>query len=125
MIENGLRIAVGADSFCSSLTPYGVYTYNEMYALKDNGLPDKDVIVAATKNGAELLGIDDVTGTLEVGKDADMILLDENPEADIRNINMRNMDCVIKQGEIVDFNRISYVDETIMEKLLEEKSTKK
>lgn len=43
-----------------------------------------DVIIAATRNGAELLLQDDL-GTLEVGKSASFILLNDNPLVDIRN----------------------------------------
>jgi hypothetical protein len=34
----GIRVAVGADSFCTKLNPYGMYTHNEMYALVEAGM---------------------------------------------------------------------------------------
>ncbi|MBX3148270.1 MAG: amidohydrolase family protein, partial [Gemmatimonadales bacterium] len=43
----------------------------------------REVLRMATRNGAEALGILDQTGTVEVGKQADLLLLDANPEVDI------------------------------------------
>lgn len=56
----------------------------EMEEMVFAGMNPHDVIIAATKNGAELLLQDDL-GTLEVGKSASFILLNDNPLADIRN----------------------------------------
>lgn len=96
--EKGIRITVGSDSFCSSLTPYGKYAITEMYALNKAGLTNMEVILAATKNGAEMLKIDKITGTLEAGKYADLIVLNGNPLEDIKNINSDNMMVIMKEG---------------------------
>lgn len=94
----GIRIATGADSFCSTLTPYGEYTHKEIHSLVDAGMTPMEAIVAATKNGAELLRVADITGTLEEGKSADLIILESNPLEDIRNINKDNISVVMKEG---------------------------
>ena len=99
--KKGIRITVGSDSFCSSLTPYGKYAITEMYALNKAGLTEMEVILAATKNGAEMLKIDDITGTLEEGKFADLIILQDNPLKDIHNIAVDKMDVIIKEGQFV------------------------
>ena len=44
-----------------------------------------DVIQIATRNGAEALGISDEVGTIEPGKRADLVILERDPIADIRN----------------------------------------
>ncbi len=106
----GIKIAVGADSFCSKLTPYGMYTHNEMYELKNAGMTDSEVLLAATINGAELLRLDDRKGSLEIGKDADFLLLKKDPLTDINNITHDNIMCVIKEGQFVDFNDMSKID---------------
>ena len=49
-------------------------------------LPALDVIDYATKGTAEILGIGDITGTLQVGKSADFIVLAKNPLDDLHNI---------------------------------------
>lgn len=99
--KKGIRITVGSDSFCSSLTPYGKYAITEMYALNKAGLSEMEVILAATKNGAEMLKIDDITGTLEEGKFADLIILQDNPLVDIHNISVEKMEVIMKEGQFV------------------------
>lgn len=102
--EKGIRITVGSDSFCSSLTPYGKYAITEMYALKKAGLSNMEVIMAATKNGAEMLKIDNITGTIEPNKYADIIVLNKNPLEDIYNLNSDNMFAIMKEGEFIKLN---------------------
>lgn len=102
--KKGIRITVGSDSFCSSLTPYGKYAITEMYTLNKSGLTNMETILAATKNGAEMLRIDDITGTLSEGKFADLIVLDNNPLEDIKNINTDDMRVIMKEGKFVKNN---------------------
>jgi imidazolonepropionase-like amidohydrolase len=97
----GIRITVGSDSFCSSLTPYGEYAITEMYALCKAGLTNKEVILAATKYGAEMLKIDNITGTLESGKFADIIVLNGNPLKDIHDVRSDKMDVIMKEGTFI------------------------
>jgi len=59
------------------------------------GMTPMQVIVAATRNGAEFLHIQD-TGTLQAGKSADFMVLDANPLDDIHNI--RSARYVIANG---------------------------
>lgn len=99
--KKGIKITVGSDSFCSSLTPYGKYAITEMYTLKNAGLTEMETILAATKNGAEMLRIDDITGTLEKGKFADLLVLDGNPLEDIHNVAINKMDVIMKEGQFV------------------------
>ncbi|AWZ48544.1 metal-dependent hydrolase family protein [Hathewaya limosa] len=99
--KKGIRITVGSDSFCSSLTPYGKYAITEMYTLNKSGLTEMETLLAATKNGAEMLRIDEITGTLEEGKFADIIVLQENPLKDIHNVNTDGMDIIMKEGTFI------------------------
>ncbi len=102
--KKGIRITVGSDSFCSSLTPYGKYAITEMYALNRAGLTAMETIMAATRNGAEMLNIDDITGTIETGKFADIIVINGNPLEDIRKISSDNMEVIMKEGTFVKRN---------------------
>ena len=101
-IEKGITLTIGSDSFCSSLTPYGTTAIGEMYAFHEKAhIPVMDVIQAATKNGADMLGVGDITGTLEKGKSADVLVIDGNPLNDIRTICVENMDLIMKEGDII------------------------
>ncbi len=99
--KKGIRITVGSDSFCSTLTPYGKYAITEMYALNKAGMTNMEVLSAATKNGAEMLKIDDITGTLEAGKFADLLVIDGNPAEDMKAISTDNMEVIMKEGTFV------------------------
>ena len=99
--DAGIPMAVGADSFASSFTPYGSDSLKEIYCFVDAGCTEMEALICATKTGAELLGFDDVTGTVEAGKKADLILLDANPLDNIKNLSKENMRVVMKEGEIV------------------------
>ncbi|MDD4262653.1 MAG: amidohydrolase family protein, partial [Syntrophaceticus schinkii] len=99
--EKGIRIVVGSDSFCSTLTPYGKYAITEAKTLVTSGLTPMQMIAAATKNGAGMLKIDDITGTVEAGKFADLLILSKNPLEDVENLDVDNMLVIMKEGNVV------------------------
>lgn len=96
----GIHIAVGADSFSSTLTPYGAYSLREIHALVRAGFSEMEAIVAATKSGAELLGFQDMVGTIEKGKYADLLVMKKNPLQDIQNFHKDNLVLVMKGGVV-------------------------
>jgi imidazolonepropionase-like amidohydrolase len=67
------------------------------------GMTPMQVIISATKNAAEFLKMTD-TGTLEVGKNADLLVLDANPVDDITNT--RKISQVILRGAAVDRSKL-------------------
>jgi imidazolonepropionase-like amidohydrolase len=89
----GARIALGTDGN----TPWGAHL--EMADMVAAGMTPADVIVAATRNSAELLGLADA-GTVSAGKSADFVVLAANPLEDIANT--RRIDSVYLRGERVD-----------------------
>lgn len=100
--SKGIGLTIGSDSFCSSLTPYGTTAIGEMYSFVEKaGISEMDTIVAATKVGAEMLKVDKITGTLEVDKFADILVLDGNPLENIRAVAVNNMKIIIKEGTII------------------------
>ncbi len=66
--------------------------------VKDAGFAEIDAIIAATLNGAKVLNIDSIRGTVSVGKIADLLLLNKNPLENIKNIELVYL--VIKDGKI-------------------------
>ena len=100
--EKGIVLTIGSDSFCSSLTPYGITAIGEMYSFVEKaGISNMDTIVAATKDRAEMLKVGDITGTLEAGKFADLLVINGNPLEDIRAISVDNMEVIMKEGAFV------------------------
>lgn len=91
----GIRIGLGTDTW---ELPWGVHL--ELEHLVRSGLTPLEAIHAATGASAEILGADEELGTLEEGKWADLVLLDADPLADIRNT--RRIHTVVKGGEVVD-----------------------
>ncbi len=100
-----IGLTIGSDSFCSSLTPYGTTAIGEMVSFVEKAkIPIMDTLVAATKTGAEMLKVDQVTGTVEAGKSADILVLSKNPLDNIHNVSPENMDMIIKEGEWIKKN---------------------
>ena len=100
--EKGIVLTIGSDSFCSSLTPYGTTAIGEMYSFVEKaGISEMDTMVETTKDGAEMLKVGDITGTLEEGKFADLLVIDGNPLENIRAIAVDNMEVIMKEGAFV------------------------
>lgn len=101
-VSKGVLLTIGSDSFNSKITPYGYTAITEMYDFVEKaGIGEMDTIVAATLNGAKALRVDDVTGTIESGKNADLLVIDGNPLENIRAISVENMSLIFKDGKEV------------------------
>ena len=100
--EKGIGLTIGSDSFCSSLTPYGITALGEMYSFVEKaGISEMDTLMAATKIGADMLKVGDITGTVEAGKFADLLVLSGNPLENIRNVAVEKMEVIMKEGAFV------------------------
>jgi hypothetical protein len=81
--NRGGRVTVGSDSgYIYKL--YGFGTIEELELLREAGFHPLEVLTAATLNGAEALGADDRIGSIEPGKLADIVVLSENPLANLK-----------------------------------------
>ncbi|RLQ23185.1 amidohydrolase [Seongchinamella sediminis] len=79
----GGRVTVGSDSGFL----YGMYGFGyvrELELLQEAGFHPLEVLQAATLNGAEVVGIAGETGSIEVGKKADLVIVNENPLANFK-----------------------------------------
>lgn len=97
MKDEGVRIAVGTDA--GGPVGYNFQGYNtprEIELLVEVGFSPMEAIVAATRTGAEVIGVEKELGTLEAGKRADLVVLDADPLADIRNV--RRISLVVQAG---------------------------
>jgi imidazolonepropionase-like amidohydrolase len=66
------------------------------------GMSPMEALVSATKVSAEALGIEDLVGSIETDKFADLLVVDPNPLEDISVLRERsNIKMVMKDGEVV------------------------
>jgi imidazolonepropionase-like amidohydrolase len=82
--RGGVLLTAGSDEPNAWIVP-GPSLHTELQLFVEAGLTPLETLTIATHNGAESLGILNDTGTIAVGKRADMILLDQDPTIDIRN----------------------------------------
>ncbi|QSX32577.1 CIA30 family protein [Shewanella avicenniae] len=103
--DAGIKLGLGTDSGISK-TPFGESSVRELELLVDFGISPAEALVAGTKGSAEIIGVDQVTGTIEVGKRADLLLIEGKPWkqiSDIRNLKAVWVDGkpVVKDGALV------------------------
>ncbi|MGC2110796.1 MAG: amidohydrolase family protein [Candidatus Korobacteraceae bacterium] len=83
--DAGVKVGFGTDSGAMPARVPGFAEHHELEMMVQSGLTPMQAIMCATKTNAELLGIEKITGTLTVGRQADLMVLDGNPLGDIRN----------------------------------------
>ena len=92
-------MVAGTDAGVSGIIT-GFSLHDELALLVDAGLTNEETLISATRLPATWLEIDDKIGTVEVGKFADLILLDANPLNDINNT--RKISGVFVNGQWID-----------------------
>ncbi len=96
----GLKIAMGSDAG-TPLNPHGENS-KELEHFVKLGFSPMEAILSATKMASEVLGLEKEIGTIEVGKMADLIVVDGNPLEDITCFQKREkIIYVVKDGEII------------------------
>lgn len=111
LIEAGCRVTIATDNYQGRAPEFrkepkpeeqeaGIGSIIAIEGLVELGMTEMQAIVAATRNGAMAAGRLASLGTIEVGKNADLLLLTENPLDDIRNI--RSLEHVFAQGRLID-----------------------
>lgn len=105
--NRGGRVTAGSDSgFIFQL--YGFAYVRELELLQEAGFHPLEVIRAATLNGAEALGVADQIGSIEVGKQADMILVSENPLKNLKVLYGTGAIKLTEDNEVVRAGGVTY-----------------
>jgi imidazolonepropionase-like amidohydrolase len=104
LVEAGIPIATGTDAG-NPLTLHGPSIYAEMEAMQAAGMTPMQVLVASTATAARASGFDSVTGTIEKGKSADLLLLAADPSKDAANL--RKVRFVVRGGVVRGIEELS------------------
>jgi imidazolonepropionase-like amidohydrolase len=115
LIQAGCTVTVGTDNYWGAAAElarepkpenqdHGIGTIIAIEGLVELGMTPAQAIVAATKNGAAACRRLADFGTLQTGKFADLLILDADPLADIRNI--RKLRTVMKEGRVIAVARL-------------------
>ena len=95
MAENLRRVRAAGGTIATAtdagnpLTLHGPSIFDEMEAMQAAGIPASEVIVMSTRNGSHAMKRERDFGTLETGKQADLLVLAEDPRADVRAFRSR------------------------------------
>ena len=107
-LEAGIPVGLGTDSSCPFVTQYDMWR-EVAYFAKYVGVSNAFALHTATAVNARLLGLGDETGTVEVEKSADLIVVDANPLDDLSAL--RDVRHVMCRGAFVEHPRVKRIAE--------------
>ena len=107
-LANGIPVGLGTDTGCPYITHYDMWR-ELCYFVKYCGVTPAFALYSATLLNARLAGIDDVTGSVEAGKAADLIVCAGDPLADLTAL--RQLSMVIKDGVRIDHPAVKKLPE--------------
>ncbi|WMN07719.1 amidohydrolase family protein [Marivirga arenosa] len=105
--NRGGRVTTGSDSgFIFQL--YGFAYIREMELLREAGFHPLEIMMSSTLNGAEALGMADKIGTVEVGKLADFVIVEENPLENLKVLYGTGAIKLTEDNEVVRVGGVKY-----------------
>lgn len=107
-LQAGVPVGLGTDSACPYVTQYDMWR-ELVYFERIVGASRQLALHAATLGNASIIGLDSETGSVEVGKSADLIVLDENP---LENLEaLRRVSRVMVRGKFADGLKVKHLPE--------------
>jgi imidazolonepropionase-like amidohydrolase len=106
ILRSGGRVGMGGD-YGFGWNPHGDYARELTFFVNDVGFTPLEVIKCATKTGAEIMGRGDEFGTLEVGKLADVLVVDGDVLADISILERRERFIAVMQGGVIKAGQLA------------------
>lgn len=98
-LENDIPVGLGTDTGCPYITHYDMWRELN-YFHKFCGVSNGFALYTATKRNAELAGIEHITGTVEAGKCADLIVTKDNPLDNL--CALREVSMVMTKGKLIE-----------------------
>ncbi|MCP4763351.1 MAG: amidohydrolase family protein [archaeon] len=118
--KEGIRICMGTDASVPYSPHYEMWKELKLYLHYVPEMTNQEVIYFATKSSAEIIGVDDVTGSIEVGKSADLQVVAENPLENIETLS--DVKQVMIRGHLIEnpsFKKLKALEEVPVDKLIE------
>lgn len=98
-LANGIPVGLGTDESCPLVTPYNMWR-EIYYFAKYYGVTNAFALQTATIKNAEIANIQNVTGSVEAGKAADLIVVKNNPVEDLTAL--KDMEMVMARGHLIE-----------------------
>lgn len=98
-LENDIPVGLGTDTGCPYTTHYNMWRELQHFC-KNVEVTPEFALYTATLANAKIAGIDKETGSIEVGKRADMVITEKNPLENFRNLSQPAM--VVARGKVFD-----------------------
>jgi len=99
MRKAGIQMGVGTDLVMDWFRYLPTAYIHELELFVEGGYSKGEALIAATRDGAEILGMGDKLGTLEPGKLADVLVVEGNPDENLRDL--ANVELVFRDGYLV------------------------
>ncbi|SFR25582.1 MULTISPECIES: amidohydrolase family protein [unclassified Paenibacillus] len=107
-VEHHIKIGVGADAAMSYVTHYDIWRELDHF-MRQTKLNAGQVIERVTKSNAEILGIDHLTGSIDIGKQADLIVMEQNPLNNIKALS--DVAMVMVKGNLIQTPSVARIRE--------------
>ncbi|WP_256366415.1 amidohydrolase family protein [Corynebacterium sp. HMSC05E07] len=107
-LAEGVVIGTGTDSACTYVTHYSLWRELD-YLVRFGGMTPAQALHAATQTNADILGWGEITGRVEEGFAADLVVVDANPLESFRNLSAPHM--VIARGHLIEEPAFETLDE--------------